>query len=109
MQLLLAATGCLALHSRCRCLDTRAIHFTQPGSLAFEATEIEQLGAAHLVGAYYLNFIQDRGVEGEDTLDTLAKADLAHRETPLGPVAFRDKRAFKGLNAFLVASLRNAR
>src|SRR5205807_7500290 len=81
-------------------LGAGAIHFTQTSSLAFEATEIEQLGAAHLVGTHYLNFIQDRGIQGEDTLYALAKADLANSEAALGTVALCNHRAFKGLNAF---------
>src|SRR5579859_4268516 len=84
---------------------TRTVHFTEPGSLALEAAKIEQLGAAHLVGTYYLNLVQDCGVERKNALDALAKADFTNGETPLWSVALGDKRTLKGLNTLFVAFL----
>src|SRR5437764_9447544 len=80
-----------------------ALHFTQTGSLALQSTQVEQLGAAHLVGAHYFHFINDFGVQGEDAFHALAKADLAHGEAALRAVTAGNHGAFKRLDAFLVA------
>src|SRR5262249_53516698 len=83
----------------------RAFHFAQTGGLAFQFAQVEQLGAAHLVGACDLHFVDDLGVEREDALDALPKADLAHGKASARAVAARDNGAFKRLHAFFVAFL----
>jgi hypothetical protein len=79
------------------------ICFAQAGGFALESAEVEQLGAAHLIGAQDLDFIKDLGIEGEDTLHTLAKADFADGEAALGTIAAGNNSPFKRLNAFFVA------
>ena len=62
-----------------------AIHFLQAGSLAAQSADVEELGAAHLVAADLLDLVDHLGVEGEDALDALAEAHLAHGKGALGP------------------------
>src|SRR5215831_16610910 len=83
----------------------RTLGFSQASGLALELAQVEQLGAAHLIGAHYLNFIEDLGVEGENSLYALPKADLAHGKAAAGAVAPGNDGAFKSLDAFLVAFL----
>src|SRR5579875_973809 len=61
------------------------LHFAETGSLAAEAAEIEELGAAHLVGANLLDLVDNLGVVREDALDALAEAHLANGKGALGP------------------------
>src|SRR5439155_22027067 len=63
-----------------------------------------QLGAADLGGAQDLDRVDDRRVEGEDTLDALAERDLPDRErrARAAPV-HADHHALEHLDALLVA------
>src|SRR5581483_723867 len=93
------------LRSRC-CRGrsgTRTLNFTQPCRLAFEATEVEQLGAPYAVGANHFNLIEHLGVKREDALDAMAEADLADGDARLGPFATGNHCSFEGLNAFFIA------
>ncbi len=77
--------------------------FVQACSLAAQTAQVEQLGAPNLVGAELLDLVDDLGVEGEDALDALAEAHLAHGEGALRPTVGCDNHAFKGLEAFFLA------
>jgi hypothetical protein len=89
--------GCLILERERLRLGGDATHFLQAGGLAAESADVEELGAAHLVAANLLDAINNFGVEGEDALDALAEAHLAHGEGALGAVIDGDDQAFEGL------------
>src|SRR5262249_44366885 len=80
-------------------------NFAEPCGFALELAEIKQLGAAHLVGANDLDFVEHLGIKREDALYALAKADLADGEAALRAPALGDHGPFKGLYALLVAFL----
>src|ERR1035441_9634850 len=91
-------TGC------CRRLGLRgAGDFLQTGSLAAQTAQVEQLGAPDLVGAEFLDPVDDLGVVGEDALDALAEAHLADGEGGLWAAVGCDDHAFKGLEALFLA------
>jgi hypothetical protein len=77
--------------------------FLETGSLATETAEVEELRAAHLVGADFLDLVDNLGIVGEDTLDTLAEAHLADGEGALGALLAGNDHAFERLEAFFVA------
>ena len=79
------------------------VNFTQACSLAFQSAQIKQLGATNLVGAGNFHFVQHLGVEWEDTLHTLAKADFADGKAALRAAAHGDNGAFKSLHALFLA------
>src|SRR5215471_14250061 len=56
--------------------DLSAFHFPQASSFAFEIAQIEELGAANAIRAQDLNLVDDFGVQREDALHSLAKADF---------------------------------
>src|SRR6516162_9871759 len=76
-----------------------ALDFLEAGGLAAQSADVEQLGTADLVAANLLDLVDNLGVEGEDTLDALAKAHLAHRKGALRPAVDGDDQAFKRLQA----------
>src|SRR5579862_2641284 len=80
-----------------------ALDFLEAGGFAAESAEVEELGAAHLGGADFLDLVDDLGVEGEDALDTLAEAHLADSEAALRTVFAGDHDAFKCLEALFIA------
>src|SRR5215472_4415271 len=82
-----------------------ALNLAETGSLATQTAEVEELGAANLVGADLLNLVDDLGVVGEDALDALAEAHLADGEGPLGSLAAGDHHALERLQTLLVAFL----
>src|SRR6185503_13561945 len=75
----------------------------QASGFALQLTQVKQLGAAHLVRADDLHFIQHFGVERENTFHALAKADLAYGEAALRAAALGNHGAFKRLYALFVA------
>src|SRR6185437_284862 len=77
----------------------------QSGSLTFELAQIEQLGAAHASRADMLNFVDDFGIQREDTLDALSEADFANGDARLRAALMGDHHTLEGLNAFFVAFL----
>ena len=85
--------------------DDLALHFAQAGSLAAETAEIEELGAANLVGTELFDLVDDLGVEGKDALDALAEAHLADGEGAVGAAAAGDDHAFESLEALFLAFL----
>src|ERR1035441_4793196 len=88
-----------------KAMDPSAWSFNvaQARRFALESAQIIQLGAADLGGAQQIHFVDDFGVNGENALDALAEADLAHGEAGLRPVVALDHHAFKSLQALLVA------
>src|SRR6185437_4628253 len=80
-------------------------NLAQTGSLATQTAEVEELGAANLVGADLLDLVDDLGVVGEDALDALAEAHLANGEGALGALAAGDNHALERLQTLLVAFL----
>src|SRR5579859_110507 len=91
------------LFAGCGSRGHRTLNLAQPGGLALEFAQVEQLGAAHLVGTNDLNLVDHLGVEGEDALHPLSKADLAHGKAALRAVALGDDRAFERLHALFIA------
>src|SRR5260370_29961863 len=86
-------------------LGDLALHFLETGGLAAQSADVEELGAAHLVAADLFDLVDDLGIEGEDALDALAEAHLAHGEGALRSLVDGDYEAFKRLQAFFVAFL----
>jgi hypothetical protein len=82
-----------------------ALDFAQASGFATQSAEIVELCAANVCGAEYVDFIDDLGVERENTLDALAEAHLADGEGWLRATAFGDDGAFEGLGALFVAFL----
>src|ERR1700733_10903216 len=76
--------------------------FLHAGCLAAQTADVEELGAANAVAANLLHLVDDLGVEGEDALDALAKAHLAHGEAALGAILDSDDESFKGLKTLFV-------
>src|SRR5882724_177938 len=81
------------------------VDFTQTGGFASQLAQIIQLRAPHLRGAQDVDFVDDLGLDGEDSLDALSKADLADGEAGLRAARPRNDNAFERLDAFLVAFL----
>jgi hypothetical protein len=79
--------------------------FLKTGSLATETTEVEELGAANLVGAELFDFVDNLGVVGEDALDALAEAHFANGERALGALFDGDDHAFESLETLFVTFL----
>jgi hypothetical protein len=88
-----------------RLLRDLAIDFAQTGCLAAQIAQVEQLGAANLVGANFLDLVHDAGVEWEDALDALAKAHLADGEGSVRSLAAGDHHTLKSLQALFIAFL----
>ena len=78
-------------------------YFLEAGSLAAEVAEVEELGAADLVGADLFDLVYDLGVVGEDALDALAEAHFADGEGTLGALFAGNDHAFERLEALFVA------
>jgi len=80
--------------------------FAKTGSLALQTAQIVELGATDAPGAHDVNVIDDFGMQGEDTLDTLSEADLANRDGgAYSRIIAGNYRAFEDLQAFFVAFL----
>src|SRR5688500_206454 len=87
-------------------LDVRAEIFLDAGSLAFQATQVVQLRAAHLAATLQHHRLDRRAVRLEHALDAGAVRDLAHGEGRVqARVLARDDHAFVGLHALAVAFL----
>jgi hypothetical protein len=80
-----------------------AVDFLETGGLATQTAKVEEFGAANLGRSNLFDLVNDLCVEGEDTLDALAEADLAHSEAALGTLLEGDDDTLEGLDAFLVA------
>ena len=80
-----------------------ASYFLEAGSLAAEVAEVEELGAANLVGADLFDLVDNLGVVGEDALDALAEAHFADGEGALRALLAGDDHAFKGLETLFLA------
>jgi hypothetical protein len=80
--------------------------FPQAGRFALEPAQVVELRAAYAAGANQVDVIDHGRVDGENALDTLAEADLAHRDglAESGVVA-RDDSAFERLQPLLVTFL----
>src|SRR5258707_567929 len=79
---------------------------SQTGGLALQRAEIIQLGAPHLTGANDINVVDHPGVNRENTLHALAKADLSHRDALAhSGIVAGDEGSLKGLQAFFIAFL----
>src|SRR5271166_5608610 len=78
----------------------------QAGCFALEAAQVVEFGAAHAASSNYVDMVHHRGMDGENALDALAKADLADgdRLAQAGVVA-RDYGSFKCLKALFIAFL----
>src|SRR5436305_799268 len=98
--LLTVTAGCSLCGTVC---GLGALDFAQAGGLAFQSAQVEQLGAAYLVGAQHFYFFDDLGIQRENALYALAKADFADGEAALRAVAAGDYRAFKCLDALFLA------
>src|ERR1700675_3006073 len=77
--------------------------FLQPSGLAFEPAQVVQLGAPHFRGSYHVNFVDDLGVDGENTLHALAETDLADRKAGLRAALPGNDDAFERLQALFFA------
>src|SRR5437764_15488973 len=93
----LAEAGMLTTHNR-----QPLFRFAQTGSCAAAGAQEVQLGAADARGAQDFDLVDDLGMNGENTLHAMTKADLADGEAGLGAAAAGDDDAFKRLQAFLV-------
>jgi len=72
--------------------------------LAFQTTQVVQLGAAHFAATLHGNGIDRRAMRLEDALDAGAVRNLAHGECGVETrVLLRDDDAFVGLHALAVA------
>jgi hypothetical protein len=80
-----------------------ASDFLETSSLTAETAEVEELGAANLVGAELLDLVDNLGVIGEDTLDALAEAHLADGKSSLRALLASDDHAFEGLETLFIA------
>src|SRR5271170_5237029 len=83
--------------------ELRPVDFLEASSLAAQSAQVEELGAADLGGTDLFDPVDDLGVEGEDTLDALAEADLSDGEAALGSALERNHDALKSLDTFLIA------
>src|SRR3984957_4176615 len=52
---------------------------------ALKLTQIVELGAAHTAGAHHINVVHHRGMQRENALHALAKADLPYGDGFAGP------------------------
>src|SRR5690349_24377167 len=68
------------IRSRLSGLRLGAGAFGDAGGLAAAATQVIQLGAAHVAAADHRDLGDRRGIQREDALHALAVADLAHGE-----------------------------
>src|SRR5271169_5709840 len=82
-----------------------ALDFFEAGGFAAESAEVEELGAADLGRADFLDLVDDLGVEGKDALDALAEAHFADGEAALRAVFAGNHDAFKCLEALFIAFL----
>src|SRR5436190_7482671 len=72
--------------------------------LAAQATQVIELGAAHLAAAHELDRIDHRRIERKDALDAFAVGNLAHREAFIDAAARAgDAQALIGLHAGALA------
>src|SRR5580698_7434415 len=79
------------------------LNFLQSRSLALELAQVIQLGAADFGGPHHINLVNDLGIDGEDTLHTLSKADLADGKARLRASLPGNDHAFKRLQALFFA------
>src|SRR5437016_2639503 len=77
----------------------------QSGSLAFQAAQVIQLGAADARGTQDFNLVNHLGVGGKNTLHSLAEADLAHSKAGLRSGALGNHSAFESLQSLLITFL----
>src|SRR5882724_94150 len=80
-----------------------ALHILQAGSLATQTTQIIKLSAADFGRFHHIHFIHDFRSDGEDALNAVAEADLAHGEAGLRAAVFGDDNALKRLKTLFVA------
>jgi len=78
-------------------------YFLEAGSFAAQVAEVEELGAADLVGADLFDLVDNFGVVGEDALDALAEAHFADGEGALRALLAGNDHAFERLEALFVA------
>ena len=84
-------------------IATRTLLLANPGGLARERAEIEELRAAHTPATHYNDLGDHRAVERENALDADAIGNLADRERRADSATTAcNADAFKGLEAFLV-------
>jgi hypothetical protein len=77
--------------------------FPQASSFALKSAQIVQLGATHAAGANEIDVIDNRRVDGEDTLNALAEADLPNGDRlAQSGVISRDYSAFESLQPLFV-------
>ena len=76
--------------------------FLDTGALADPVAEVVQLGTTHITLADDFDFLNDRRVEGKDSLDADAKADLPHVEGRTSTIAAlaADDHALADLDTF---------
>ncbi len=74
-------------------------------ALAAQTTEVEELGAANLVGAELLDLVHHLRVQREDTLHALTEAHLADGEGSLRAMLLGNHNALKGLQTLLLPFL----
>ena len=86
-------------------LDDATVNFLEACCLAAESAEVEELGAANLGRANDADAVNGLGVEGEDALYALAKADFADGEAALSAFVDSDDDALECLKAFFFAFL----
>src|SRR5258706_940528 len=84
---------------------TAGVDFFQPCRFALQLTQIIQLSAPHFGGAEHVDLVDHLGLDRENTLHALSKADLADGEAGLRPARPRNDDALERLDAFLVAFL----
>src|SRR5208282_4571836 len=77
--------------------------FLQPSGFALQSAQVVKLGATDLGRSNHVDLVDDLGIDGENTLHTLAKTDFAHREARLRATRPRNHDAFKRLQALFFA------
>src|SRR3954447_23464490 len=93
----------LATHSR---EALRLFAFPQTSSFTLEFSQVVKFGATYTAGPNQVNVINYRCVDGEDTFNTLAEADLPHRDgLAQSGVVPRDHSTFKRLQPLFVPFL----
>ncbi len=77
--------------------------FFQPRGLALEPAQIVELGAADFRRTHDVDLVDDLGVDGEDTLHTLAETDFADGKAGLRASLPGNDDAFERLQALFLA------
>src|SRR5205814_5917698 len=97
-----ARLGLGALPARNVALDRPALG--DSGGLTGTPAQVIELGSADIAAAHDLDLVDDRRIEREDALDTLAEADLAHGEAGADAlVRAGNAHAFERLHAGAIA------